>query len=292
MGASAPWFWGHAMKFKENEIKALVFSGGGAKVPLHVGFLKAVLEIGLEPTKFYGNSAGSIIAACLASDMKYTDILDLVITTDFKDFVRPSLWGTLTGLFRKSYLVKGDRFFAFFQKVFQQRKMKDLENYLCVMGHSINKQRSVRIDPYTEPEMPIALACRISCSLPILFQPVLYKEGFLVDGGLSKDLPVDLCEEPYFAHLIQNKIPLQDWRNVSKLTMAEMILSNLSQSNCEESMRDNLNGKVIRTGYSKSIIDFNLSKTEKYQMIDSAYGMCLRVAKRYFQEQPHGLNRN
>ncbi len=44
----------------------------------------------------------------------------------------------------------------------------------------------------TEPDMPVALAVRISASLPGVFDPVMYKGKKYIDGGAANNLPVNI----------------------------------------------------------------------------------------------------
>ena len=83
-----------------------VMSGGGAKSAAHVGAMKALGELGLEPAHFVGTSMGAVIAACFASGLSYDDVLRRVLALTRSDVARlsPSL---LLGPFAESLLSDG-----------------------------------------------------------------------------------------------------------------------------------------------------------------------------------------
>ena len=74
--------------------------------------MKALKKIGIECDEFYGNSAGSIIAACMACELGFDYIKDLMFYTDFSKFIKLRWYEYPVALFRKqSYLVQGDYLF-------------------------------------------------------------------------------------------------------------------------------------------------------------------------------------
>ena len=95
---------------------------------------------------------------------------------------------------------------------------------------------------------------------------------WFVDGGVSKDFPIDLVENPgYIGHVIQDP-KVYCWNKVSVSEMAMIMLSMLVHANIENSISAAVDGGIIvRTDYSKSMMDFKVSDEEKRQMLDLGY---------------------
>jgi predicted acylesterase/phospholipase RssA len=61
---------------------------------------------------------------------------------------------------------------------------------LVVCVANVSKQRSEYLCVDSTPNMPVAIAIRMSVSLPILFAPVKYNGELYVDGALYESLPI------------------------------------------------------------------------------------------------------
>ena len=66
---------------------------------------------------------------------------------------------------------------------------------------NITKDRVEYINHLNYPDMPIYLALRITCCIPILYEPILYKDCYYIDGGLKDNFPIQLI------HLAQQSGP-------------------------------------------------------------------------------------
>ncbi len=250
---------------------ALVFSGGSTKLPLHVGVVKYLEERNIQYSSLYGNSAGSIICAALAIGFNFNDLKQLVITTDFAKLLKQSVWEYIKNIFTSSGLNSGNKLQDLLYKNLGQATFKELDKDLNIIGHSLSESSWVVFNKLNTPDMPIAKAARISSSIPILFAPIQYKNDYYVDGGISKDFPCDLIKEDfYIGHLIQSE---NKWNNnlTTLKDMAGVVLQQLIQSNCEDSIKHAPDGIVIRTNYEKSMLDFNVDIQEKLSMINLGY---------------------
>jgi len=67
------------------------------------------------------------------------------------------------------------------------RFKKDVKLYAT----NLNLGVAVELSVHTEPDMEVALAVRASMGLPFIFDPVVYKGDYLVDGGMLNNFPKD-----------------------------------------------------------------------------------------------------
>ena len=141
----------------------LALSGGGAKGFAHLGALQALEERGIKPDIISGTSAGAIVGAYYAAGLKPKEILKLFLKHDAMDFI--------------SFTIPKEAFLKY------DGVASDFDKGECKV--------------FTEGELlPRVIA---SCSIPILFKPVMIDGVRYVDGGLYKNFPVtpirDVCRK-------------------------------------------------------------------------------------------------
>jgi len=203
-----------------------VFEGGGAKGAAYIGALTNLQEKGIWFKRVAGSSAGAITAALIAAGYKafceeepaltkksdYAHhsecIQGIVYNTDFnafKDKPRFALWNLLN----RSGFYKGDAFLKWvearmaYKLGIPQPTFSDLPIDLSVVVSDITNQRYIILNKTTTPNMRVALAVRMSMSIPFFFRVVKWSgEGSyqsdvpmrLMDGGLLSNYPVWLFD--------------------------------------------------------------------------------------------------
>ena len=176
----------------------LALSGGGAKGFAHVGALKAMEELsakpveqkggnlpdyvatdelGIRPDIISGTSAGAIIAVLYADGYSPDEILDLFSGLSFNDLAEITL--------PRSCFFKIDRFKHFLQKSLRAVNIEDLSIPVVVTATDLDHGKYV---VWRSGE--IAERVTASCSIPIIFPPVLIDGTHYVDGGVLRNLPV------------------------------------------------------------------------------------------------------
>ncbi len=204
----------------------IVFEGGGVKGVGLIGALAVLEERGFRFRHVAGSSAGAIVAALLAAGYTAGDLLRIAVDIGFGDF-RDRDWvdripvigkpmslvkehGVYEGrclaermrvlLAARGVLRFGDLATsargsspAFDHRV--QVIVSDLtERSLLVLPRDAEK---IGIDP---DELDVALAVRMSASIPLFFEPVRFlnprtgRQHVLVDGGLLSNFPVWLFD--------------------------------------------------------------------------------------------------
>lgn len=160
----------------------LVLSGGGARGIAHIGIIKALEEKGVNIAAISGTSAGAVVGALFAYGYSPDEILDFVEKTSFKRSLRPAL--------TKSGLLKIENLKNIFLKYMPENNFDALKIPLTVAATDINKGKTTFFS-HGELIMPVLA----SCCVPVLFQPLKYKGGLYVDGGILDNLPVEPMKE-------------------------------------------------------------------------------------------------
>lgn len=173
---------------------ALVLSGGGSLGVAHVGVLRK-LEKKYKFTHYYGVSAGAIVAAAHACGKTADEISEILHSTNLL---------SLAFDFSKSNfgIIEGEKIIQFLEKIFEQKTFEDIEQtgkYLRIGATDAMSGERVILSKGS-----IVQALRASISVPLLFPPFQYQGKWLIDGGLSGNLPLmeAIKEHHHHSHII------------------------------------------------------------------------------------------
>jgi len=173
-------------KYRRDLKIGLALSSGAAKGEAHVGIVKAIIEKEIPIDMIAGASAGAIVGAYFASrgnvdgleeavykatPKQFTDMISLDLALQFKGFI-----GEKKSLKWLKDLIGGIYF-------------SDLKIPLAVVTTDMNSGEEVIITKGSVLE-----AVRASIAMPVIFTPTWSQKRFLVDGGFSNPLPVDVVK--------------------------------------------------------------------------------------------------
>ncbi|WP_394204053.1 patatin-like phospholipase RssA [Shewanella waksmanii] len=159
----------------------IALGSGAAKGWAHIGVLKGLLKLGIEPDKIAGCSIGALVGAAYAQD--HLDDLEQWV----RSFSSWDVLGLLDLSWRKGGLIGGEKVFDV-----MQNKMGDV---------SIEQMKrpfaAVATDLYSGQEIwfrdgDLRHAVRASCSMPGILPPVKIGERWLVDGAVVNPVPVSV----------------------------------------------------------------------------------------------------
>ena len=165
----------------------LALSGGGAKAAAHCGALKALEEHGIRPDIIAGTSAGALAAVYYSSGYTPEEIIDMFEGLSFfRDIVSPNV--PKGGLFDSKPLLEHIR------KNIPYKRLEGLPIPAYIVASDMELGR---VKVFSEGELaPIVVA---SCSIPMLFTPMLIDGHHYLDGGVFMNLPIqplrDCCEK-------------------------------------------------------------------------------------------------
>jgi NTE family protein len=221
----------------------LVCEGGGVKGIGLAGAYAALEAAGYEPKRVAGTSAGAITAALIAAGYTADELKEVVMSLDFRQFEDrgwedriPLLANPLTllldqGIYEGAKFLDWMRGMLIEKEVFTFGHLKtgsDDPRYayrLQVVVSDISSREllvlprdahKLGLDP---DKLEVALAVRMSMSIPIFFEPVRVQnpatnwEHVLVDGGMLSNYPVwlfdsdDVPECPTFGLLLVEPNP-------------------------------------------------------------------------------------
>lgn len=194
----------------------LVLGGGGARGYAHIGVLRKLEELHIPFDYIAGTSMGSIVGGFLATGMNSDELEQVVGAADWDDlfsdktqredlpFRRKAdddlgLYGPKLGIGKDSNLlpkgvVSGQKIVFMFQSVISQRvNVEDFDD-LPIPYRAIATD-IITGDMVVLDKGAVASAMRASMAVPGVFDPVRHKGKLLVDGGLVRNLPVDVARD-------------------------------------------------------------------------------------------------
>lgn len=191
-----------------------IFEGGGVRGLGHVGAIRVVEEQGYEWNNLAGTSAGSIVAALLASGYVGNELFDIMNDLDYKRFLGDN-WldnipvigkglelGLEFGIHDNNYLEewmenqlgkKNIRTFADLPDDKLKIIASDISN-----GRMIIFPDDLKYYGIMKEKMSVAKAVRMSCTIPFFFKPIKWETDknpcYVVDGGILSNYPVDIFD--------------------------------------------------------------------------------------------------
>ncbi len=204
----------------------LVFEGGGVKGIGLAGALQTLEERGYRPQNVAGTSAGAITAALLAAGYSAGELREIIVSLDYRQF-QDRAWEDKVPLIERSLsllldlgLYEGDRFLSWKRERLEAKGVRtfaDLVHPDFADDPRVRSRLQVIASDVTTHELlvlprdaaklgveaddlDVALAVRMSMSIPVFFEPVRFenaKDGrthVIVDGGMLSNFPVWLFD--------------------------------------------------------------------------------------------------
>lgn len=273
-----------------------IFGGGAIRGVAYVGALKALDELGVEIQTLAGSSVGSIIASLLAVGYTTDEIYEIIIGVNF-DLFRDIHFG-----FGKTFaLSKGEVFLEWLREVIEKKfygenykkgenpsvKFKDLDKDLVIITTDLTNFKCKEFSKQETPDFEVATAVRISSSMPGLMSPIRYEDLELVDGDLQKSWPLWKLSEnlyPKNERVLEFRLEGDYDRNGKNAidfinTVYSCVTSIATKSVVEEyGHKDSFDYVTINTG-DIVIVDFNLSKNKREELIYAGYKQTLEYFK-------------
>jgi len=167
-------------------VVGLVLGAGAARGFAHVGVIKALEAQGIRPDIVVGSSAGSVIAALLASGASGNDLNRLALNLDEATIAD---WG-LPFAGRFGGLIKGDALQNMVNREVQNKTIEQMRMPLGIVATDLQSGKGVLFRSGNTGQ-----AVRASCSVPGMFQPTVISGKEYVDGGLVAPVPVSYARQ-------------------------------------------------------------------------------------------------
>ncbi len=159
----------------------LALSGGGVRAYAHLGLLSNLSLARIPVHVVSGASAGAIIGACFCADIS----LDL-LKNRLKKY---SLFSYIKPVFPFYGLSSYKKVTKKFSELGIPERFEELKKPLIVVASDLNSRSPVYFNSGSLWDALLA-----SMALPPLFPPVKMGDMYLVDGGITKNLPVSVLK--------------------------------------------------------------------------------------------------
>lgn len=188
----------------------LVLSGGGAKGLAHIGALKAIEEAGIRVDYIGGTSMGAIVGSLYAAGYSAKQLDSIFRVTNFDILLQDQIPRSSMSFYEKrnyetyigalpfddfkvslpTSLSKGQNLYNLLTRLFFNvegiNDFNELPIPFFCMATDVETGEPIKID---QGYLPKAVAA--SAAIPSFFEPVLYQDRVLVDGGVVNNYPVD-----------------------------------------------------------------------------------------------------
>ncbi len=188
--------WAGLAPVQPGPVIGLALGGGFARGIAHLGVLRVLERHNIPIHRIAGVSAGALVAAAYASGTPVPEIIRIAAAMKFRNVARFRF--SLLGLAGSDHMPK---FLTRLLKVYQFEEMRIP---LAVVATDLNANRPVIFRDHGNVFLPI----RASCSYPGLFQPVRYRDHYLVDGAMTMEVPALALREMGATHVIAVCLPV------------------------------------------------------------------------------------
>ncbi len=202
----------------------LVCEGGGVKGVGLAGAYSLLEERGYRVQNVAGTSAGAITAALIAAGYTAAELKEIVFNLDFAQFQdkgwedRIPVVGKAVSLLLDEGVFEGTRFYEWMRDLLEKKHIRTFADLktgdpdpryayrLQVIASDVSARqllvlpRDAAILGLDPDELDVALAVRMSMSIPLFFEPVRIEnpktnhEHVIVDGGMLSNYPVWLFD--------------------------------------------------------------------------------------------------
>jgi NTE family protein len=248
----------------------LALSGGGARGFAHIGVFRLLEECGLRPDVIAGTSAGALMGALYADGYRPDEIMELFTGREFSEFASVQ--------FPKMGLFDGSKFHHYIKKNVRAEKIEQLQIPLIVMTTNLDRGEARAFGQGVVADVVTA-----SCSVPILFNPVVIDGVYYVDGGLFHNFPVSIIRDDCDMVTGANVSPVvPDKYNKNIIGIAERSYHYLFRANTEKDRA--LCDILIETDEFGKYKMFDLKNVE--QIVRIGYHAALRAFDEFLNDRP------
>lgn len=284
-----------------------LFGGGAIRGIAYVGTMRAMEELGINPTTLAGSSVGSVIAGLMAVGYSAEEANDVFIQFNFERFRDVQL-----SLGPKFALSKGELFLEWIRDLIEKKyygakyqkgthkavTFKDIEKDLVIITTDLSSFECKEFSKYETPDYEIASAIRISCGMPGLMRPVEYNNSILVDGDLQKSWPMwklskhllpqdervlEFRLEGDFEGNDKNTIEYVNSLYAFTTSMATTFIIDIYGKN------DKFDYIVINAG-DINIVDFNMPEEKRRDLMEKGYTQTIEYFKKVLPDKKQKLH--
>ncbi len=156
---------------------ALVLGGGGLRGFAHIGVLRALEEAGIKPDIVVGTSAGAVVGAAYASGLTPAQIASVARSVKLSSLIDLT-WNS-------SGIMHGNKLANWIDTVTGGLPIEKFPLRFAAVATDLQSETPVLLDRGSAGNV-----IQASAAVPGVNVPVPYKNGYLVDGGITSLVPV------------------------------------------------------------------------------------------------------
>ena len=172
---------------------ALVLGGGGLKGFAHIGVIRALQQLRIEPTVTAGTSIGALIAAAYGGGMSVAEMIERARRLKRRDLFRLNRMGMLLERAKSPSIYLEEPLRAVVESVVPNRPFHELGKRVLVNTVDIQRGTQLVWGLHGLRDASVADAVYASCALPGFFPPGVIERRLCVDGGVIDNLPVSIA---------------------------------------------------------------------------------------------------
>jgi NTE family protein len=179
----------------------IIISGGGIKGYAALGAVSKLksLEIIDEPDVYCGTSIGASLCLLLSIGYSSENIYSILHDINSSMLVKYNI----EAIFNDSYfgIASLDAFISVIiilmkkknisKKITFKKLFNKFKKNLIITGVCVNNTTLHYFNHINTPDMEVITAVKISCSIPIIFKPVIYNNMAWIDGGCLNNYPIE-----------------------------------------------------------------------------------------------------
>ncbi len=192
---------GNLLSEVKNPRLALILAGGGARGAAHIGVLKVFEREKIHVDFLVGSSVGALVGSLYCAGVSASEIEELVLSNQLKKAFYPipfklkAVLGVPPYMLKRLVFIKppiglysGNSIAKFIERNLPSgvEKIEQLKTPFAALTVNLGDTRPVWLDKGN-----IAKAVQASCSVPLLYRPVVTDGKLFVDGGLRNNLPTE-----------------------------------------------------------------------------------------------------
>lgn len=165
---------------KVNQL-GLVLGGGGVRCLSHLGVAQCLLDEGLRPDHITCSSTGTLVGILLAAEIPPMEIRRALDSYRVR-------WGWFWPTLRSGGLFNQQNFLRILDYFSIPDRLEDLAIPVQVMVTDLVNAQSVALSEGNTRLLTLA-----SCALPGVYAPIRHQGTILGDGGVTNNVPADVC---------------------------------------------------------------------------------------------------
>jgi len=251
------------ISWQKNKNFGLVLGGGGVRGFFHMGVVAAIQELGVKIEEISGTSIGAVIGLMYAANQE-ANFRKIMEDLDFFELIKAIMMGTKNDKEMENFL----------KKYISVKKFEDLKIKTSINATDINNKKEIIFDKGNIYPGVVA-----SMTIPGIFTPLKYEGNFLIDGGISNNIPMTLIKKSKKIIVSDISGPI---KKVDEKTSATDVLYSafavMQQNLAWEKAKNMKNKKIIRLRLNDEktfILDFR-KKNYEY-LFDLGYESLMKI---------------